>query len=113
VSTLSQGFARSVLAAALGLGAAAALAEADGGATTAAATAPVAPAAKDAAVKPKTVRYTKTKKVDFGAQTVEGKLRRPAAALVTGGQATGDNGLLRLRESFRDRIAADAGEDVP
>lgn len=60
----------------------------------------------------KTVRYKKSKKVDFGDQTIEGNIQRPKAALITGSEASQDSGILRLREDFLDRFASDNGEEI-
>lgn len=59
------------------------------------------------------VRYTKSKKLDFNSQTVEGVLQRPETALITASESLSTNGILRLREDFLDKYAADIGEPVP
>ncbi len=59
------------------------------------------------------VRYTKSKKLDFNSQTVEGVLQRPETALITASETLSTNGILRLREDFLDKYAADIGEPVP
>ncbi len=58
------------------------------------------------------VRYTKSKKLDFSSQTVEGKLQRPETSLITASESLSTNGILRLREDFLDKYASDAGEPV-
>ena len=75
---------------------------------------PVADSAGVAAVeeKPKKIKYRAGKQVDFDKQTIQGELRRPEISVVTGNDRTTDNGLLRLREDFIDRITAHAGEEV-
>lgn len=62
--------------------------------------------------KEKKVRYTKSKQVDFSNQTVEGKMHRPEASLVTASEGVTDNGLLRLREDFLDKFSTFAGEEI-
>ena len=69
------------------------------------------PTAVDAS-KPKKIKYKAGKQVDFDKQTIQGELRRPEISVVTGNDRTTDNGLLRLREDFVDRITAHAGEEV-
>jgi len=59
------------------------------------------------------VHYKKSKKMDFSSQTVEGKLQRPETSLITASENLSSNGILRLRENFMDKYAADAGEVVP
>ena len=67
----------------------------------------------DAIKKPnKTVKYRKSKTVDFGNQTIEGNIQRPKAALITGSESGNDSGILRLREDFMDKFAADNGEEI-
>jgi hypothetical protein len=58
------------------------------------------------------VRYKKTKRVDFSKLTVEGKLRRPEASLITAGEVVTDSGILRLRTSFLDKYTAFCGEEI-
>ena len=59
------------------------------------------------------VRYKKSKKMDFSSQTVEGNLQRHETSLITASENLTSNGILRLRENFMDKYAADAGEVVP
>lgn len=81
--------------------------------TPTAATATKDEAAKeDATKKEKKVRFKKSKQVDFSDQTVEGKLHRPEASLVTASEGVTDNGLLRLREDFLDKFTTFAGEEI-
>ena len=69
---------------------------------------------KPAETNPKDrVHYTKSKKLDFNNQTVEGNLQRPETALITASENLSTNGILRLREDFLDKFAADIGEQVP
>lgn len=58
------------------------------------------------------VRYRKAKDVNFEQLLVSGQLRNKEIAVVTGDAQDGTDGLLRLRENFLDRVAADAGEEV-
>ena len=78
---------------------------ADGGGSAAATGSGSAAAAK--------IRYKKQKQVDFSSKTIEGKLKRPETALITASEGLDNNGILRLRENFLDKFAADAGEEVP
>lgn len=81
-------------------------------ATTTAASGTPEAAPADAPKKEKKVRFKKSKQVDFSNQTVEGKLHRPEASLVTASEGVNDNGLLRLREDFLDKFTAFAGEEI-
>lgn len=63
-------------------------------------------------VKQKKIKYKAGKQVDFDKQTIQGELRRPEISVVTGNEKTTDNGILRLREDFVDRITAHAAEEV-
>lgn len=56
------------------------------------------------------VRYKAGKDVDFEQMVIQGQLKRPDLMVVTGNEAAGTNGLLKLRENFLDRTAADIGE---
>ncbi len=58
------------------------------------------------------IKYKKRTQVDFGAQNIEGKLRRPETALIEASESVNDQGVLRLRENFLDKIASFSGEDV-
>lgn len=81
---------------------------------SAAAKAVVATDGKTGDVGPKDrVHYVKSKKLDFNSQTVEGILQRPETALITASESLSTNGILRLREDFLDKFAADIGEPVP
>ena len=62
---------------------------------------------------PPTVRYKGGKELDFEELLIQGQLRRPELSVVTGNTNKGGDGLLRLRENFLDRLAADSGEEVP
>lgn len=61
----------------------------------------------------KGVRYRKGKDVNFEELLIQGQLKRPEITVVTGNVGEGDDGLLRLRENFMDRIAEDVGEEIP
>lgn len=58
------------------------------------------------------VRYRKRTQVDFSSQTIEGKVRRPETSLISASEGVNDQGVLRLRENFLDKLAAFSGEDV-
>lgn len=85
----------------LGLSAGAARAEGDDAA---------APDKKSEA--PTKIKYRKRTQVDFSSQTIEGKLRRPETSLISASEGVNDQGVLRLRENFLDKLAAFSGEDV-
>ena len=61
----------------------------------------------------KGVRYKKGKDINFEELVIQGQLKRPEITVVTGNVSEGDDGLLRLRENFMDRIAEDVGEEIP
>ena len=67
---------------------------------------------KEAPAEP-TVKYKAGKELNFEQLVIEGQLKRPELAVVTGDGDEGSNGLLRLRENFVDRMAEAAGEDAP
>ncbi len=67
-------------------------------------------AAKDTSEKG--VRYRKGKDVNFEELLISGQVKRPEITVVTGNVGEGDDGLLRLRENFMDRIAEDVGEEI-
>ena len=70
--------------------------------------------AEDAAADAKAkVRYRGSKEINFEKLLIEGELKRKQITVVTGNSADGTDGLLRLRENFLDRVAMDAGEEVP
>ncbi len=58
------------------------------------------------------VKYKAGKTLDFEQLLIQGNLRRPEITVVTGNASQGADGLLRLRENFLDRMAADAGEEI-
>jgi hypothetical protein len=58
------------------------------------------------------VKFKKGKDVDFEALVIQGQLKRPEIAVVTGDGGQGTDGLLRLRENFADRMAIDFGEEA-
>ncbi len=59
------------------------------------------------------VKYRPAKDLNFEQLVIEGQLKRPELAVVTGDSDENGNGLLRLRENFTDRLAEDAGEEAP
>lgn len=58
------------------------------------------------------VHYKAGKDVNFEELLIQGQLKRPEVSVVTGNVHEGDDGLLRLRENFLDRVATDAGEEA-
>ena len=58
---------------------------------------------------PALARYKAPREIDLDQAVVEGQLKRPELSVVTGDSDVDRNSLLRLRENFRDRLAADAG----
>ncbi len=71
------------------------------------------------AAKPKktsdlqTVKYKAPKEINLDSLVIEGQLKRPDLSVVTGESESSRDGLLRLREDFSDRLAEDAGEEIP
>lgn len=67
-----------------------------------------------AAEQPETkrkIRYRSGKAVQLDETQIQGDMGRPDIAVVTGEGGENDNGLLRLRKNFDDRIVLDgAGE---
>ena len=61
----------------------------------------------------KPVKYKAGKDLNFEQLVIEGQLKRPELAVVTGDSDENSNGLLRLRENFVDRMAESAGQDAP
>ena len=72
--------------------------------------APQADAVKQPAPK---VRYRGGQNVSFDQLLIQGQLQRPEISVVTGDEGRGDEGLLRLREHFLDRMAIDQAEETP
>lgn len=72
-----------------------------------------AQAATDASAAEPTVKYKAGKDLNFEQLIIEGQLKRPELAVVTGDSDENGNGLLRLRENFVDRMAEAAGEQAP
>lgn len=70
-------------------------------------------AAKPEPKEPPKIRYKSGKEVNLGEQTIRGRLNRPSVSVVTGNEKEGDNGLLKLREDFLDRVARDFAEEAP
>lgn len=62
-------------------------------------------------VAPTNVKYRAGKDVNFDELLINGQLKRPEIMVVTGNADQGTNGLLRLRENFIDRMAADFSEE--
>ena len=60
-----------------------------------------------------TVKYKSGKDINFEELLIQGEIKRPELSVVTGDESTGTDGLLRLREDFKDRIAVDFGEEIP
>lgn len=58
------------------------------------------------------IKYKSGKDVGFEELLIQGQLKRPEIAVVTGNAAQGADGLLRLREHFLDRVAIDQGESA-
>lgn len=69
--------------------------------------------AAESADKDAKVRYRGGKEINFEKLLIEGQLKRKQITVVTGNSQDGTDGLLRLRENFLDRVAMDAGEEVP
>jgi hypothetical protein len=76
---------------------------------TAAASESLSNPASDSA-QPQSVKYKKSKDVDFEELLIQGALKRPEITVVTGDTGQNGDGLLKLRENFLDRMTADAGE---
>lgn len=73
--------------------------------------APVA-AADKSDVSTKKVRYRAGKTIDLDQKSIDGKMRRPDISVITGAEEKADDGILRLRTDFLDRIAVAAGEEI-
>jgi hypothetical protein len=58
------------------------------------------------------IRYKAGKELDFEKLVIEGELKRPELAVVTGDNDENGNGLLRLRENFVDHMTESAGKEV-
>lgn len=58
------------------------------------------------------VRYKQGKQMDFDSRQVQGEMRRPDVAPVIGNEANKNNGILRLRENFMDKMTADAAGEL-
>lgn len=59
------------------------------------------------------VKYKTGKEINFEELLIQGQLKRPEIAIVTGNVDHAGDGLLRQRENFLDRIAIDNGEEIP
>ena len=59
------------------------------------------------------VKYKSGKDINFEELLIQGQLKRPEIAVVTGNVDNSGDGLLRLRENFLDRMAIDNGEEIP
>ena len=67
----------------------------------------------DAAKNPDAkIKYKAGKELNFEQLVIEGTLKRPEMAIVTGDADENGNGLLRLRENFQDRLTESAGKEV-
>lgn len=66
-----------------------------------------APTDKDAKIK-----YTRGKDINFEELLIQGDVQRPEQSVVTGDESISADGLLRLREDFKDKIADDFGESM-
>lgn len=71
----------------------------------------VAPAQAETSPPPK-VKYKSGKDLSFDELLIQGQLKRPEVTVVTGDAGQGQDGLIRLRENFLDRMAADFGEET-
>ena len=63
-------------------------------------------------VTPKKIKYRSGKTVNLDQKDIDGKLRRPDMSVITGAEQKADDGILRLRTDFMDRIAVAAGGEV-
>ena len=61
---------------------------------------------------PKKVKYRAGKTIDLDQKAIDGKLRRPDMSVITGAEQKADDGILRLRTDFLDRITVTAGGDI-
>lgn len=52
------------------------------------------------------------KNIQFESLLIQGEIKRPDIAIVTGDAGNDMDGLLRLREDFIDLMAQDAGEEI-
>lgn len=52
------------------------------------------------------------KDIQFESLLIQGEIKRPDIAIVTGDAGDNMDGLLRLREDFTDLMAQDAGEEI-
>jgi hypothetical protein len=59
------------------------------------------------------IKYKSGKDLNFDELLIQGDLKRPELSVVTGNVQPGSDGLLRLRDSFMDRITIDLGEELP
>jgi len=76
-------------------------------------TAFAAPDASEATANPDAkIKYKAGKELNFEQLVIEGALKRPEMAIVTGDSDENGNGLLRLRENFQDRLTESAGKEV-
>ncbi len=58
------------------------------------------------------VKYRGSKDLNFEELLIEGAVKRPELSVVTGDRDQDNDGLLRLRENFLDRMAVDASEEI-
>lgn len=59
------------------------------------------------------VKFKAGRDLNFEQLVIEGQLKRPELSLDTDDSEQNGNGLLRLRENFIDRMAENAGQDMP
>jgi len=71
----------------------------------------VGAAVDDAKTPSAPVKYKSGKDVNFEELLIQGQIRRPEISVITGSAEKGTDGLLRLRDNFLDRVAADQGEE--
>lgn len=58
------------------------------------------------------IKYKAGKEIDFEQLLIQGQLKRPEIAVVTGNADQGVDGLLRLREDFLDHISVAQGQEL-
>ncbi len=58
------------------------------------------------------VRYRSSAEINFDSTEIKGDLGRPDLLVVTGNGTSDDNGMLRLRENFLDKLANDSAEEI-
>lgn len=58
------------------------------------------------------VRYRSAAEINFDSLELHGGVARPDLAVVTGDTHDWENGLLRMRENFLDKLAKDSAEEI-